>query len=394
MTVRRRYAHVLLTLSAAALVAGCGSESLGGSGGGDEGGDSIKVGLLVSQSGVYSSVGKDMENGLKLYLDQQGGELGGKKVELVTIDEGETPQTGVAGVTRLVQQEQVDVVVGVTAGPTAIGGRDIFDASQVPAIMGNTGAVDLAGDLASDWIWRASYDNGDPGRALGETLVEDGSEGSFYLIGADYSGGRETLDGFKETFPADRIVGETYTPFGSTTDFSTYLSKIRASGAQNVFCFYAGGEAIEFTKQFKQFGLSDSIKLYSAGFLTEGAALAAEGDAALGVLNSTRYNWDLDNPQNQEFAPAYEEEFETVPTVYAATMYDVGAILDEAIDSVEGDVSREAINEALDGVGTVKGVRGDLTFDDTRTVIQDFHLTEVKKTDQGLRNVIIDTLTD
>ncbi len=395
MTVRRRSARVLLALSAAALFAACGGESLGGSGaGGDEGGATIKVGLLVSQSGVYSSVGKDMENGLRFYLDQNGGELGGKKVELVTIDEGETPQTGVAGVTRLVQQEQVDVVVGVTAGPTAIGGRDILDASQVPAIMGNTGAVDLAEDLASDWIWRASYDNRDPGRALGETLAQDGSKEKFYLIGADYSGGHETLDGFKETFPADLIAGEIYTPFGTTTDFSTYLSKIRASGAQNVFSFYAGGEAIEFTKQFKQFGLGDSIKLYSAGFLTEGAALAAEGDAALGVFNSTRYNWDLDNPQNQEFAPAYEEEFQTVPTVYAATMYDVGAILDKALDSIEGDVSRESINEALEGVGTVKGVRGDLEFDDNRTVVQGFYLTEVKKTDQGLRNVTIDTLTD
>lgn len=387
--------RALALVSAAGLLASCGGESLGSnssSEGGATGGGSIKVGLLVAQSGVYSSVGKDMENGLKLYLQEHDNKVGDERVDLVTVDEGETPQSGVSGVTRLVQQEKVDVVLGVTAGPTATGGRDIFDSSKVPALMGNTGAVALSKDLASDWIWRASYDNGDPGKSLGKKLAEDKSAGKFFLIGADYSSGRETIDGFKETFPADRIAGELYTPFGKTTDFSSYLSRIRASGATNVFCFYAGGEAIEFTKQFGQFGLSDSIKLYSAGFLTEGSALKAEGDAALGVLNSTRYNWDIDNPENKKFAPAYEKQYGTVPTVYAATMYDIGIILDKAVSQIDGAVSSETINKALANIGTVNGARGELTFDDTRTIQQHFYLTQVKKTDAGLRNVTLETL--
>jgi branched-chain amino acid transport system substrate-binding protein len=376
------------------LLAGCGGESLGGSGGGGGGGgdDTIKVGLLVAQSGVYSSVGRDMENGLKLYLEQNDNQVGGREVELVTVDEGETPQSGVAGVTRLVQQEQVDVVLGLTAGPTAIGGRDILDAAQIPALMGNTGAVALGGELASDWIWRASYDNGQPGRALAAKMTEEADAGNFFLIAADYSGGRETIAGFKETIPADRIAGELYTPFGTTTDYSSYLSQIRASGAENVFSFYAGGEAIEFTKQFDQFGLSDTVNLYSAGFLTEGSALEAEGEAALGIYNATRYNWDIENAVNAEFAPAYEEEFGTVPTVYAATMYDVGLILDEAVSAIEGDVTAQAINDALGDLDTVDGARGELSFDETQTVVQQHYLTEVQETGEGLRNVTLETL--
>ncbi len=387
--------RAMTALASAALLTACGGESLGG--GGDDGAsggeaDTIKIGLLVSQSGVYSSVGRDMENGFQLYLDQNENTICDREVDLVTVDEGETPESGVAGVTRLVQQEQVDVVVGVTAGPTATGGRDILDAAQVPALLGNTGAVALGGELASDWIWRASYDNRDPGRALGQKMAEEPDAGAFFLIAADYSGGHETIEGFKETFPADRIAGELYTPFGTTTDFSTYLSQIRASGAQNVFTFYAGGEAIEFTKQFDQFGLADSVNLYSAGFLTEGSALEAEGAAAEGVFNSTRYNWDIDTEVNADFAPAYEEAFDTVPTVFAATMYDVGLILEEAVCGIDGDVSAQSINEALNGLDTVQGVRGELSFDDTRTVEQQFYLTEVQQTDEGLRNVTLETL--
>lgn len=388
----RRFAttggRVSAVVAALSLMAACGTGSLGGSSGDD---DSIKVGLLVSQSGVYSSVGRDMEKGLKWYLAQHDNKIGGKTVRLVTVDEGEAPETGVAGVTRLVQQENVDVVLGVTAGPTATGSRDIFDSAQVPVVLGNTGAVALGEKLASKWIWRGANDNRQPGRVLGKSLAAEAKK--TFVIAPDYQGGYEVVDGFKETYPAKAIVGEVHTPFGSTPDFSAYLGKIRASGAEQVFSFYAGGEAIEFTKQFKQFGLSGKVRLYSAGFLTEGAALKAEGDSALGVLNSARYNWDIDNAENKKFASSYEKKFGSVPTVYAATMADVGLIIDTAVAAIDGDVTRKSINAALAKIGTVEGVRGPLSFDDTRTIQQEsFYLTEVKKTAQGIRNVTIETL--
>ena len=383
--------RVLAAGLAATLLAGCGGESLGGSDGA-AGTKKIKVGLIVAQSGVVSSVGRDMERGLKLYLKQHGNKLGGRNVELVTVDEGENAQSGAAAVTRAVQQDQVDVVAGVTIGPTAMAGRDVFDSTKTPAVMGNTGAVELGGKLKSDYVWRASYDNAQPGRALGKKLAKEPDSGKFYLLAADYSGGHETLGGFKQTFPKNRVVGERYTPYGTTTDFSSYLQRVRASGAKNVFCFYTGAEAIAFTKQFHQFGLSDKVKLYSAGFLTEGSDLKAEGKAATGVLNSTRYNWDLDNARNKKFVPAFQKAYGGVPTVYAATMYDVGIILDKAAAQVSGDTTRAKINTALGKVGTVDGVRGELAFDDTHTVEQNFYLTKVKKTSDGLRNVIVETL--
>lgn len=395
MLIRTRsvFLRSLALVTAAAMVTACSGESLGSGSGSESGGkDSVKVGLLAAKSGVYSPAGRDMENGLKLYLEQHDNTLGGRNVELVTVDEGETPQSGVSGVSRLVQQERVDVVVGVTAGPAAIGGRDIFDSSQVPVLLGNTGAVALGEDQASEWIWRASLDNRDPGLALGKQLADDASVGKVYLIAPDYSSGYEMMDGFKKAFPANRIAGEVYTPFGSTPDFSAYLSKIRASGAKSVFSFYGGAEAIEFTKQYHQFGLSDKVNLYSAGYLTEGTALDAEGDAALGVFNSVRYNWDFDNPENKAFVPAYEKKFDTLPTGFAATMFDIGVILDKAIAQIDGDVTRFAINAALANVGTINGVRGELSFDDTRTVQQDFYLTEVQRTAGGLRNVTVGSL--
>ncbi|WP_091345714.1 ABC transporter substrate-binding protein [Micromonospora rhizosphaerae] len=92
----------LVLAAAATLLAACGGGSLGGAkaDGNGSAGDTVKVGLLVAKSGVYASVGRDMENGFKLYLAEHGQKLGGKRVELVEVDEGESPQSGVAGATR------------------------------------------------------------------------------------------------------------------------------------------------------------------------------------------------------------------------------------------------------------------------------------------------------
>jgi len=386
-------------LALALSTSACGS-SLKASGSGDSattgGGSasgSVKIGELVALSGAYAVVGKDMRNGFGLYLEQHGNKLGGHKVDLDVVDEGSSAQSGAAGDTRLAQQDKVDAIVGIVSGPTAAAGRNIFDAAKVPALLGNTGSVVLGKD-PSPWVWRASYDNGDPGRLLAAHLAKDASAGSVYLMGADYSGGHETMAGFKQKFPKARIAGEVYNPpFGQTTDFSPYLSKIKASGAGSVFVFEPGADAIQFVKQFHQFGLDKTVKLYGAGFLTQGQpTLKAQGAGALGVYNSTRYNWDIKNSVNEAFVKAYEAKYKTLPTVYAATMYDIAIILDKAIGTIQGDVNRASIKKAINDMGSVQGVRGTLSFNKTNTIEQEFYLTQVKKTADGVRNVIVEKL--
>src|SRR5688500_10016850 len=105
----------VLTLAMAA----CGGGSLGGDeggggdgGGGDGGGGTIKVGLVIPQAGVYTPLGEDMQQGWDLWLEQNDGMMGGYEVETVIADEGEGPDVGVPAIQRLLQEEQVDVVVG------------------------------------------------------------------------------------------------------------------------------------------------------------------------------------------------------------------------------------------------------------------------------------------
>ena len=399
MTTQRRAwrGFSALVSGAVLLVTSCGGESLGGGAQGEStrggaGKGPVKVGLVVAQSGVYSVVGRDMARGFQLYLDLHDGKLGGHRIEATTVDEGDDPQQGVGAVTQVVQQKNVDVVAGIVASPTVLGSAGLICSTQTPTLIGNSGAVAVTGEEGCDHIWRTSYKNPEPAEVLGRYLAEHLPEGDkVYLMASDYAAGHETLSGFKEAFPADRIAGETYTPFGTTTDYQPYLSKIRKSGADAVFTFYAGKEAIDFTTQFAQFGLKDSVDLYSTSFLTEGSALTAEGTAALGVHTVSRYSASLDNPANEEFVAQYQERHSEVPTVYAATMYDTALVLDKALAGIPGSVDAQAVVDGLRSLGELEGVRGTWHFDD-QDPVQHFYLREVAQENGELVNAVLEDL--
>ncbi len=399
----RRAGLVPVAAALALVLASCGGSSVsgGGGGGGEDGGGAtegggdvgpVKIGLLVPLSGVYAPLGEDMEQGFELYLEQNEGALGGAEVDLVTVDEGEGPDTGVPAATRLVTQEQVSAVVGIVNSATALGAKDTFVESKVPLVVANAGANDVTAD-ASPYIWRSSFTNGGVAAALGAHVAEQVGDGSVYLISADYAAGAESTAGFRETFEAagGTVAGEAATPFGTTTDWQPFLNGIRESGASAVYTFYAGAEAVGFVTQYNQFGLAGEIPLYGAGFLTEGGVLEAQGEAALGVQTSLHYSDTIDSDRNREFVEAYQAAYDEVPTVYAVQAYDAAAALDAAIETA-GATDSESIAQALSEVGEIDSPRGPFTFDENHDPEQPYYLREVQESEGGFSNAVLSEL--
>jgi branched-chain amino acid transport system substrate-binding protein len=382
----RPWALALLAAAAAALAAGCGSTGEEDSGGG---GGTVKVGLVIPESGVYEPIGKDMKAGWELYLTQHGGKLGGRKVETVVADEGELPATGVPAIQKLIQRDKVDVIVGVVSSAVALGVRDLVDENKRLLIISNAGANDLTGKAGSPYIWRTSLTNSQVPFALGKYLAkQSGAKGGAYSLAADYAAGAEHAEGFKKGFTegGGKIVDQAFTPFGKTQDFQPFISKIRSSGADATYVFYAGAEAVSFVTQYDQFGLKDSVPLYGSGFLTEGGVLAAQKGSADGVRTSLHYGDRLDNPANRRFAADYERAAGVPPTVYAMQTWDAALVLDKAIkdaNSVEG----EALSKSLDSLGPIKdSPRGEWSFEN-RGPRQHIYLREVKG---GVNEIIED----
>lgn len=386
----RRLAPVLAVFPLLALAA-CGGGSLS-EGGGSESSGPVKIGLSVPLSGVYATLGEDMTQGFELYLEEHDGKLGGHEIEVVKADEGESPQTGVPATTKLVTAEQVSAVVGIVNSSTALGLQDTFVQSEVPLIIANAGADDLTADK-SPYIWRTSFTNGQVGAALGGAVAEELGDKKVFLMAADYAAGQESVAGFKESFTAagGQIAGEAFTPFGTTSDWQPFLSKVRSSGAEAVYVFYAGAEAVNFVKQYESFGLSKDVQLYGAGFLTEGGVLDAQGASAVGTKTSLHYSHLLETDRNKEFVEAYQAAYDEVPTVYAVQAYDAAAALDLALESAES-TDGKGIAEALEGVGDIDSPRGTWSFDEEHNPDQPYYLREVQEVDGGFANVVVGEL--
>ena len=387
----RRLLPVAAAGLAVALVAGCGSslrEDQQGTGDGP-----VKVGLLVPKSGVYAPLGRDMENGFRMYLDAKGGKLGGGPVELVVADEGGGPDTGVPAAQKLLQQDKVTTLVGIVNSAVALGVRDLVTDGKVPLIIANAGANAITGELRSDYVWRTSFTNGEVAGALGGYVARgELGDGKAFLIAPDYAAGKEATAGFRETFEAagGQVAGTELTPFGTTTNFQPYLARIQRSGAKAVYCFYAGAEAVAFVKQYQQFGLAGRIPLYCSGFVTEGGVLDAQGDAALGIKGSLHYSDQLDNPTNQHFVADYSARYGDSPTVYAVQAYDAAAVLDQALAK---GVTGEAIVEGLRGVGEVDSPRGRWRFTDGHGPDQVYYLRVTERREGRIVNAIVEPLT-
>lgn len=378
----------------APVLSACGS-SVGGGGGGTApgGGGAVKVGLVIPQSGVYAALGTDMQRGWDLWLRQHDTKFGNFTVTTVIADEGENPQSGVPAVQRVLQADQVDVVVGIVNSATALGAAPLMAEAKKTLLVANAGAADITGKARTPYVWRTSFQNAQVAAAAGPYLAQRNIPGGIFLIAPDYAAGTEVRAGFKKAYEGagGRIAGEAAPPFGTTQDYQPFLSQIRQSGAGAVFCFFAGAEAVRFVQQYAQFGLKNTTPLYGSGFLTEGGVLNAQGDAALGVQTSLFYSDRLDNPANRAFVDAYRAAYQAPPTCYAVATWDAAEVLGRALGSATA-LDGDSVSAALGRLGAVdNSPRGSWTFDG-QSPRQTFYLRTVDRVNGQLGNAITTSL--
>ncbi len=382
---RRRVLGAIGAAGALAALPACRKRGAGGGG-------QIKVGLIIPQAGGYAPLGVDMQRGWDLWLERHGGKLGKYEVTTVVADEGESPQVGVPAMQRLVQGDQVDVLVGVVSSAVALGSQDLIVESKKLLIVSNAGAGAITGKARNPRIWRTSFTNAQISSVMGQHLAKVGVGGPVYALAPDYAAGVEVVNGFKTAFVAGggQMAGEARPPFGKTQDYQPFLSQIRASGAKATFCFFSGAEAVAFVKQYAQFGLARDIPLYGSGFLTEGSVLDAQGDAALGIQTTLHYSTELDNPANREFIDAYREKHRTVPTCFTMQTWDAANVLDRALRTA-GGLDSDSLAAALGSIGTIDdSPRGPWTFDG-QSPRQKIYLRRVeKKGDAYVNSVVAD----
>ena len=353
----------------------------------------VRVGFMLPYTGTYAQLGMAIENGVRLAIDQQGGKLGGREIEWFKVDDESEPSKGVENASKLVQRDKVDVLIGTVHSGVQMGIQKVARESGVLTLIPNAGVLAATRALCAPNVFRASYTNSQPTLALGKAMMDRGHKKAVW-ISWKYAAGDEALEGFKQSYTATggTIVKELGLPFPNV-EFQALLTEIAALKPDAVACFFAGGGAAKFIKDYAAAGLKDKIPLYGSGFLTEGI-LDVAGPAAEGIITTMHYADSLDTPRNKQFRLDFAKAFRSQPDVYAVQGYDTGLLLVQGANAVKGDLTaKPALYKAMENV-TIDSPRGKWTMSKAHNPVQDIYLRKVEKGENKVIGVAAKALSD
>ncbi|HMM54600.1 MAG TPA: ABC transporter substrate-binding protein [Candidatus Desulfobacillus sp.] len=353
----------------------------------------LKVGLMLPYTGTYAPLGNAITNGFKLAVEERGGKLGGREIEYFVVDDESNPAKAPENTNKLVQRDKVDVLIGTVHSGVAIGMAKIVRETGTLWIDPNAGADEVTGPLCAPNIFRTSFSNWQSTHALGKVLKKEGHKTAVFIT-HKYAAGEQMKEGFREGFEKEggKLVKELYLPFPQV-EFQALLTEIASIKPDAVVCFFAGGAAAKFLKDYAAAGLKGKIPLYGSGFLTDGV-LDAVGSDAEGVETTLHYADGLNTPKDKAFRLAYAKAFKLQPDVYAVQGYDAGQLLAAGLEAVKGDMGRKA--EMIKAMETAKidSPRGQWTLSKAHNPVQDMYLRKVVGKENKVQYVAWKALAD
>ena len=402
---RRKF---LAASSAAALAAACGpaatpaatATAAGTTAASATPGKVLKIGQLLPFTKVYAELGNSMRRATDLYLKQKGGSLANRPVSVIYEDEANDPAVGAQKTQKFIEQDNVDLMMGIVATPIAYAIRNAVDSAKMIFIETNAGGnaltrttTDCKPACKSKYIFRASFSSYQISYPIGDHFATKKGVKEVFTFVSDYGFGNESAADFTSAFTkgGGKITGGLKTPL-PTADFLAPVTQLKAQPTKDIYSFFSGTDAIGYIKAWNQLGMSAAgYRMNGAGFLTEQDVLKEVKEQAVGAITSLHWAVTLDNAENKAFVDAYQKEYNLLPDVFALQAWDGITAVDLALQAVKGDTSnKDALIAALENV-KFKSPRGDFEFDkDTHNVIHDIYIREVKVQGGNVVNTIVD----
>lgn len=351
--------------------------------------DTIKVGIIAEMSGGFADFGRQMTTGARAYIKEHGDTVAGKKIELIVKDVGgPAPDVAKRLAQELVVKDHVDFLAGFGLTPNAMAVAPIATEAKKPTIIMNAATSIIT--TKSPYFARVSMTLPQVTAPLAEWAYKNGIR-KVYTAVTDYGPGFDAEGAFKKTFTAlgGQIVGEVRMPLG-TPDYGPYVQRIKDTKPEAVFVFVPAGEsAVGFMKAYAERGLAAAgIKLIATGDMTDDGVIDALGNNALGVITTHHYSVAHDSPENKAFLAAYAAiDPNHRPNFMAVGGYDAMALIYAVAKQLNGNIDPDRAMAIIKGM-KIASPRGPITIDpDTRDVIQNIYVREVKRVGGKLYNV-------
>ena len=350
----------------------------------------IKIGFIAPMTGGAAQVGKDMVNGLMMYLAEHGNQIAGRKVEVIVEDNQGSPAVALTKLRKLVESDKVQVLAGGLFAHVGYALAPKVDEYKVPMLYPVMAADDLTQRKPTKWVVRTGWTSSQPSHPFGEYAAKTLGYKKVVTIGMDYAFGYEVIGGFQKTFEehGGQIIQKLWAPIG-TTDFAPYLSQIRKD-ADAVFALMVAVSSLRFPKQYENAGLKARLPLIGGGTTFDEFVLPSLGDEAIGGMSPLIYSAAIDTPINKKFVKDYRAKFGKVPSYYSETCYTAGRWIDEAAKAINGDLeNREKFLAALRKVEIPDAPRGPIKLDAYGNPVQNIYIRKVEKKDGELWNTVL-----
>jgi len=339
--------------------------------------DMVKIGYLADMSGTYRDIaGPNGLIALEMAVADFGGQVNGKKIEIVSADDRNSPDVASSTARRWVENDNVDMIAGLVASSVSIAVSDILEESGKLGIVSGSAASSITNEHCTPNHIHYVYDTYPLANGTASAVVKEGGK-TWFILTADYAFGHALEADVTGVVEANggEVIGTIRHPF-PTPDFSSFILQAQGSGADVVALANAGGDTTNAITTAGEFGLTQSGQTLAALllFLTDVHALGAE--TAQGIQLTTGWYWDM-NADARAWSDRFMEETGVRPTmihagIYSSTTQYLNAIEATGLDEAQA-VRRQMMDTTINDMFATNGrIRED------GRMVHDMYLAQVK----------------
>ncbi|MCP3397164.1 ABC transporter substrate-binding protein [Bradyrhizobium sp. CCGB20] len=339
--------------------------------------DVVKIGVLTDMSGQFShESGEGAVTAIKMAVEDFGGKVLGKPIEVIVADHQNKPDTASALARKWFDVEKVDVIGNLINSSIALTVSGLAKDKNRIAIINGSGSSRLTGDACTPNSIHYSYDTYALARGTGTALAKEGKK-SWYFLTADYAFGHALEADTSTVVKAmgGEVVGSTRYP-PESFDQSSFLLQAQSSKAQVVALAGSGNVLVNSIKSAQEFGIQQRQAL--AGLLVWETDIKVLGlPVAQGLVLTNAFYWDRDD-ETRAWSKRFFDRMKVMPHMgdagdYSSTMHYLRAVEAAGTDEAQAVMKKMRempINDFFAKSGRIR--------EDGR-MVHDMYVYEVKK---------------
>ncbi|MEN7530378.1 MULTISPECIES: ABC transporter substrate-binding protein [unclassified Cupriavidus] len=345
--------------------------------------DVVKIGLLLDMSGLYADVtGRGSATAAQMAIDDFGGKVLGKKVELVVVDHQNKADIAANKAREWFDTDKVDAILDVAASAPALAVLDVAKQKNKIVVFSGPGTERITNDLCTPVSVHYAYDTYALANTTARAMVQRGGKTWFFLT-ADYAFGH-TLQASATSVVNEsggQVLGAARHPL-NTSDFASYLLQAQASKAQVVGLANAGGDTVNAIKAASEFGLTRSGTQKMAGLLLYINDIHAIGlKTAQGLVLTEAFYWDM-NDATRTWSRKYFDRVKKMPNMSQAGVYSSVTHYLKSVQAAGGDETASVMKQMKSLPINDFFAKNGRIREDGR-MIHDMYLFEVKKPEES-----------